>query len=499
MTGPGSGGNRFVTLGDEGLRQRAARGTVVNGVFLVGVNALGFLKGFVVAAFLPASDYGVWGLLVITLGTLIWIAQVGVDDKYIQQDDSDQEIAFQQAFTIQAAICGMFVLVVLVTMPLFALAYGTWEIVAPAYVLSLAMIGVALQTPLWAHYRRMDFVRQRTVQAFDPVVSFVLTVTLAIAGLGYWALVLGTLAGAWGAGIAALRSSPYPIKFRIRRGVLREYASFSWPLFVQGINGVLIAQIPVLIAQRHLGLAAVGAIALASTISLYAARVDEIVTHAIYPAVCAVKQRTDVLFETFTKSNRLALLWGVPCGVGIALFTNDLVHYVIGDRWVIAITAIQVFGLAAALNQIGFNWSVFYRARGETRPIAIASGIMLACVLAFTVPLIFVDGVDGFAIGMGVSALVMLIVRSLYLFRLFPTLNIVIHSARAIAPTVPAVVLVLAMRQLEGARTPAAAIVEVALFLAVVAGATLLFERALVREFVGYVRRRAPSPVVPVP
>ena len=30
------------------------------------------------------------------------------------------------------------------------------------------------------------------------------------------------------------------------------------------------------------------------------------------------------------KSNRLAMMWGIPFGVGLALFAADLVHHVIG-------------------------------------------------------------------------------------------------------------------------------------------------------------------------
>jgi O-antigen/teichoic acid export membrane protein len=363
--GPDRGGDDRGGDGD-GLRTRVARGTVVNSVFLTGVNALGFLKGFVVAGFLSTSEFGIWGLLVITMGTLYWLAQIGVDDKYIQQDQPDQRVAFEQAFTMQSLLCGVFILIILVATPLFALLYGTWQIVAPAYVVALAMPAVALQTPMWTYYRRMDFVKQRSLQALDPIASFVVTVALAVAGLGYWALVIGVVFGAWAAALASLRAAPYRPRFRYDRATLREYLSFSAPVLAGQASGVLISQVPITVAQRTLGLAAVGAIALASSISLYAGRVDEIVTHAISPAVSAVKHRADVLFETFTKSNRLALLWGVPCGVGIALFADDLVRDVLGDRWLPAVVLIQAFGLMAAANQIGFNWDVFYRARGET-------------------------------------------------------------------------------------------------------------------------------------
>jgi O-antigen/teichoic acid export membrane protein len=479
----------------EGLRRRVARGTVVNTAFLAGVNVLGVLKGFVVAAFLSAGDFGVWGLLLVTLGTLLWLAQIGVDDKYIQQDEEDQELAFHRAFTMQSLLCGLFLGLILVTTPLFALLYGDWRIVAPSYALALAVPALALQTPMWVYYRRMDFVKQRVLQALDPVSSFVVTVALAVAGLGYWALVIGTICGAWGAALVSVRAAPYRLRFRYDRATLGRYAGFSVPVLAGQASGVLIAQVPVTVAQRTLGLAAVGAITLASSISIYASRVDDIVSHAIYPAVCAVKDRADLLFETFSKSNRLAVLWGAPCGVGIALFAGDLVTYVLGEKWRGAVLLIQVFGLIAAANQLGFNWTVFYRARGETRPLAVSATVGMVVCLATTMPLLLLEGIDGYAIGMSAMMVALLVVRRHYLRRIFPAASLLRHSARAILPTVPGTLVVLGLRQFAGGGGAARAAAELALFVVLTIATTFVTERQLMREMVGYLRRPAAAPV----
>jgi O-antigen/teichoic acid export membrane protein len=384
----------------------------------------------------------------------------------------------------------IFTVIVALAIPLIGLAYGQWKIVAPALVMLLACPAVVLQTPVWVHYRSMEFAKQRTLQAIDPVLGFVVMVALAVAGFGYWALVAGTLLGSYAAAAAAVKASPYKLRFRYERGSLNEYVSFSWPLLAQSATAVLAAQVAILVAQRSLGTAAVGAIALASSLTVYANQVDDIVVHAIYPAVCAVKDRTDLLFETFTKSNRMALLWAVPIGTGLALFAGDLVHYVIGDKWQFAVFLIQVLAVTTALYQIGFNWGVFYRARGETRPIAIVGVVALVTTCAIVVPLTISDGLHGYAIGTAIGAGVAVVLRSWYLSRLFPAFRVLTHSARAIAPTLPALAAVLLMRAAEPSRSATSVIVEAVVFVAVTAAGTLLSERALVREFFAYFRRR---------
>lgn len=451
---------------------------------------LGFFKGFIVAGFLTATEFGVWGLLVISLGTLLWLAQLGIDDKYVQQDHPDQEKAFQLAFTLQCMLAALFMVILAVGVPLFALAYDKPEIIAPGLVLTLAMPTTALDTPLWVHYRKMNYLKQRTLSAYDPIASFFVTIALAVAGAGYWSLVLGTLIGAWVGAIAAVRSSPYKLRFYYEKGTLREYSTFSWPILVQNASGVLVAQLPVLFVQRHLGTAAVGAITLAGTISLYANRVDTIVTQALYPAIARVKDKPHLLFEAFTKSNRLALMWGVPCGVGVALFAHDIVHYVLGDKWAFAIPVIQILALAAGFNQFGFNWGAFYKAANRTKPIAIAGVAMLIAVLAIAVPLTYVDGVRGYAWGMAGATAVLIAMRAYWLARLFPTIALLSHAARAIWPSVPATAIVLAMRAVHsGPRSAAMFVIEAAVFVIVLAIGVFVAERSLVREVLGYLRR----------
>ena len=100
------------------MRRLAARGVLINGAFDVGLTSLGLIKGFVVAAFLTTTEYGAFGVLAAALGTLLWLKQVGIGDKYIQQRDEDQERAFQLAFTFELAGSAAFLLLIWIAVPI---------------------------------------------------------------------------------------------------------------------------------------------------------------------------------------------------------------------------------------------------------------------------------------------------------------------------------------------------------------------------------------------
>ncbi|MGZ4201739.1 MAG: oligosaccharide flippase family protein, partial [Thermoleophilaceae bacterium] len=361
--------DRFSALKGRSLRQHAARGTLVNSAFQLGFAGLGLLRRLVVAAYLTRAEFGVWSIVLTTVLTVSWLKQLGVADKYVQQDEPDQEAAYQKAFTMELATSTGFFIVMAVALPLYGLAYGTAQIVLPGLVLALSVPLSAFEAPIWVPYRRMQYVRQRALGAIDPVVSLAATVVLAVLGAGYWALVLGVVAGSLVGSIVAVATCPYRTRLRWDRGTAREYASFSWPLFGLGVSGLVVVQGMLLVSNQAVGLAGLGAIGLAASIATFATNVDAIISQALYPAVCAVADRRDKLFEAFVKSNRLALVWAMPFGVGLTLFASDLVHFAFGARWVPAIGLIAAMGVISALSQIGYNHSIFFRAVNQTRPL----------------------------------------------------------------------------------------------------------------------------------
>jgi O-antigen/teichoic acid export membrane protein len=472
-----------------GLRRIAARGTIVNAAFNVGLDTLSLLRGLIVAALLVPSEYGVWTVLVIAIGTLGLLKEGIIGDKFVQQDEPDQERAFQRAFTIEAVLNGALLVLIAVALPLFALAYGESEILAPGFALLLAIPAATLQSPLWIFYRQMRFLEQRRLQALDPVTAFLVTVPLAALGAGFWSLVIGTVAGRMVSGAATVHASPYKLGFVLDREGLREYMSFSGPLFVATASRVVGVQVLVFAGEWKLGLAGAGMIGLASSIRSYGDRVDAIVTQTLYPAICAVRERNDLLFEAFVKSNRLGLMWGMPFGIALALFAPDLVERVYGEEWEPAVGLIQAFGLIAAINHVGYNWTAFYRARGETRPIGVMGVVGVFTMVAIATPLLLAEGLDGLIVGIAVGAAIMIAGRLWYLSRLFPSFQILVHSARAIAPSIPAAGVVLALRAATGLdRGVGVVLGELALYAAITAAATWALERPLLREMAGYLR-----------
>lgn len=482
--------NRGSEFRSGGLRKHAARGVLINSAFQIGMITLTLVQRLAVAALLTLEEFGLWGLIVTTLITLTWLKEIGIHDKYIQQDEGDQVAAYQKAFTLELLYSFAWYGICLVAIPVYGMIYGHPEIIVPGLILALILPLSAFMSPLWIFYRQMRYARQRALLAIGPVVATIVTVGLAVSGAGFWSLVIGQLAGTVAGAAAALVAAPFPLAIRFDRVAFREYLHFSWPLFLNGLAGLIVVQGAVITGNYTVGLAGIAAIGLATNFAQFASKVDGVLQQTMYPAVASVKTRMDLLFEAFVKSNRLAMMWALPFGFGLALFGGDLVTFVLGEKWRIAEPLLQAFGIILGLSQIAFNWTMFMRVLNNTRPIAVEGLLRLAVFASVTAPLMIWLGLDGYVIGMAASALAELAYRGYYMSRLFSDFQFVRHAVRGVAPTIPGVLAVLALRAVEtGERVVEIAIAEVVLYSVLVAAVTWIFERRLVGEVVGYLRR----------
>lgn len=489
---------------EEGMRVRTAKGVLINTAFRVGLALVALLRNIAFAAFLTQEDYGLWGLVLTTLITIAFLKQIGISDKFVQQREPDQEAAFQKAFSLELAYSGIFYVFAIIAIPIYALVvYGQEDVLLPALALSVSLLVSAFQSPIWVFYRRLEYGKQRALEAIDPLVTTVLTIALLAAGAGIWGLVVGSLVGSITAAVVAVAVSPYRLRWRFDRGTLGEYVSFSWPLLLSGIGGLAVVQGALIVGEAALGLAAVGVIGLAGNIAAFGNRVELLLRNTLYPAVAARRERIDLLRETFVKSNRLGLMWAFPFGFGLALFAGDLVDLVLGAEWEDAIPVLRVFGVIFAFGTVGFAWGTMYQAIGNTRPYAVATIATVTVFFAVTVPLMLEVGTMGYAWGMLSATAVQLCLRGVYLRRLFEGFNLAAHILRALAPLVVPVLVVLGLRVLlEDDRGTAWVVAELSAYLALTVALTALTERALLREALGYLRaatRRNPRPAQGAP
>jgi O-antigen/teichoic acid export membrane protein len=473
-----------------GLRVLTARGGAVNAAFLSGAELLVLLQGLLAIGLLGPDLIGLYGVVTTTAMTIVALRRVGIDEAFVQTAAGDEEAEFQRALTVELALGVIGALAVAALAPVLAAVYDDHRLLALTFAVSYLPVAFALQAPQWVFFKRMEYVRLRALQAIVPLGTVLVVVPLLLAGVEVWALVIGPFVANLAAIIAAWRASPYRFRLRPDREAARRYLHFSWPVFVTSVIALFVLQGQIAVFGLSDGLAAAGWITLAATLTRYADRADQILATTIYPAIVRVRDRVDVLEELFAKANRLTLMWAFPFGAGLALFGADLIVFVLGDQWRGAIVLLGGMAVAVALQQVGYSWFAFYRARGESWPQAVESAVFGAAFAAFAIPGALLGGSWGFVAGRVGCTLCVLAVRHVYVRRLLPGVRLGALALRAAVPVALASAPVLAIRLLfwGGERTLTQALIELCVWLGGLALATHRLESGLLAELRGYLR-----------
>jgi hypothetical protein len=164
--------------------------------------------------------------------------------------------------------------------------------------------------------------------------------------------------------------------------------------------------------------------------------------------------------------------------------------FVLGDEWRGAIVLLGGMAVAVALQQVGYSWFAFYRARGESWPQAVESAVFGAAFALLAIPGALLGGSWGFVAGRLGCTVCVLAVRHVYVRRLLPRVRLGALALRAAVPVALASAPVLALRLAlwGGERTLAQALIEFVVWLGGLALATHRLESGLLAELRGYLR-----------
>lgn len=302
----------------------------------------------VVARLLDPADYGVVGMATLFLGLVAFLNEFGlgaaiIAHRGLSADQQAQINGFAVLLGLAAyAVCGAAAIPV-------AEFFGVPELRSVVIVMAIPVVVGALQTvPTSLLERDLRFKLLAGIEAFQVCFQAFVVVALALAGFGYWALILSSVAGAV-----------------VSTGLILTYrpSGFAWPRSasiggaLRFSNHVLVSRVAwyvqsnadFLVAGRVLGQTALGVYTLAWTIaSTPVDKITALVTRVTFPVFATIQQDAAVLRRyLLTLTEGLAIV-SFAAGAGLALVADDLVHVVLGSKWGTAVAPLRLLAVLSA-------------------------------------------------------------------------------------------------------------------------------------------------------
>lgn len=268
--------------------------------------------------------------------------------------------------------------------------------------LGIVIVVASIQLPLtsfssiqMALFRReFDFKTLFIVRVISILIPFLVTIPLALMGLSYWSLIIGTICmQLFNAVILTVKSNWKP-RFFYKVKILKEMLSFSIWSMIEAISIWLTAWIDAFIIGYFLNEYYLGIYKASTTMvnSLLA-----LVTASTVPVLFAALSRLqsdESKFKTmFFKFQRLVSVFVFPLGVGVFLFSDLATRLMLGNQWGEASDVVGIWALTSTMMIVfGHFCSEVYRAKGRPR-LSFLAQILHLIVL---VPTCIIAGQYGF-------------------------------------------------------------------------------------------------------
>ena len=381
------------------LKARVIRGGFAKVCAQVANFALRIGSLMVLARLLDPKDFGLVGMVTAFTGVLNLFRDFGLSAATVQRVDvTDEQIS--TLFWINILVGVILGLLLTTVAPVVVGFYHQPHLLWVTIVLSTAFLfnaaGVQHSALL---QRQMRFTALATIDIISLIASTSIGITMAMAGLGYWALVaaavslpLVTTLCLW------LTTGWIPGKPRLQAG-LHSIMRFGGTLTLMSVVMYTAYNLEKVLLGRFWGVDAVGIYGRAfQLISMPTDNLNSAVGEVAFSALSRVQNDPGRLRSYFLKGYSLVLALTIPITIAVALFAHDLIFVLLGPKWNDAAEIFRLLAptilMFALINPIG--WLIFSLGMvGRSLKAALVFAPLVICGYVLGLPY----GPKGVAIG----------------------------------------------------------------------------------------------------
>ena len=376
---------------------------------------LGVVSKVILARLLFPDDFGVFAIATGLIGFIGTFGNFGLDYAIIQKGKAATEDDYNVGMTLRLVI----------TVVLFGVSLvvaGPWATLFPKFngltVASttqvLALLYLVIPWSFVPSTHLVQELRYRTIAVpalIGQIMNALLSIALAFAGFGVWALIYGYLASSAlsTATYVALRGGRF--RFRFRAEVARPLVSFAKHLVSASLLTFLITNIDNFAVGRFLGPDALGYYALAYGFGyLPVALLSTPAGGALFPSLTRIQSQIETLRDAYLESFSYAVVLIVPAAIGLSVLAPEIVHILLGPTWAgatLPLIVLGFYGLGRGL--VDFSSSLF-AAVGTPKVIALQNLYILILSGILLIPATLDYGIFGTSLAMTVPVLIVAVV-----------------------------------------------------------------------------------------
>jgi len=341
--------------------------------------AVSQITAIFLATVLAPTDFGLFGLAMIAIVLVAIPGDLGLTVELVRRNDFDTILP--TALRLRWLIAGCLGLTSIAIAPLFVVIFGSPPLLGLIIILSGIFPAVALGFgPRVSLTRTLDFRAIAAVDSLGRISGPLVSISLALSGLGFWSLAYGMLLSSWVTPLLLFFIRPVSYRGQFHPKTATSLVALGKFVSVSTLFGFLVSTGDNLVAVAGFGLAALGlytfAYSLAVTIARNSAGVIETVIFPIFSRIADDLARVKV---AYLNTIRFVGYFAFPLAVAFVVMSDPFVTLFLRPTWKPMVPIMQVLGFA------GLSYAISVPASSVLIALGLARRVTSALAKAFVV------------------------------------------------------------------------------------------------------------------
>lgn len=353
---------------NQAFKKEMASGVLYTALSKYSGIVVSLLVTAVLARVLSPSDFGIIAIATVFIMFFSILSDLGMGAAIVQIRDLDEnDLNHLFSFSVYLAfVLGLFFFL---CSPLIALYYDNATLKVVCWLLSLNVVFSTLNlvpNALLLKFKRFKFIAVRTF--LIQLILGVISVILALGGLGIYALLVNPVLGAFIIFLVNFKQYPQKFFFCLHKSSIKKIASFSFYQFAFSFINYFTRNLDKLLIGRVMGLLTLGFYEKSYRLMLLPLQnITSVITPVMHPVFADFQNDSQMQRNKYLEILKMLSLIGFPLTVFLYFTASELILIVFGDQWKASIPIFKILSLTVWCQVIGSTAGTIFQATNQTK------------------------------------------------------------------------------------------------------------------------------------
>lgn len=337
-------------MAEQSLKDKTVKGTFWSAADSFLAQGVTFIVGIVLARLLSPEEYGLIGIVTIFTTVMLGVVDSGFSNALIRKNDVTNE-DYNTLFIFNLVVSIILFLILFVCAPLIAGFFERPQLVelirVMGFILIIQALSIVQNTILT---KRIDFKTKTKASVISAVISGIIGIAMAFAGLGVWSLVAQQLSRQLFYTVFLWIFNKWWPRIRLSIGSLKYMWGFGWKLLVSGLLDNVWKELYQVVVGKFYSPAALGQYARSRQYAqLFSSNITSIVQRVTYPVLSEIQNNQERMVSGYRRIIKTTMFITAVLMLSMGAVAEPLIYCLIGPQWHQAATYLPLICISLSL------------------------------------------------------------------------------------------------------------------------------------------------------